>query len=355
MAERKFQPKKISTTNTKQEMIDAYNELQKQMQERREAELKPEEKIEERALKKVVETADALSTEGIVKEATHLRMEIGKMLTQLSDRLEEEVEKYRNINKAVEAKDKELQEIFEIQRSASSLAALMEAQHIKRQEFESEMASRKEELTLEIQTIRAEWEKEKKAREAEVKEREAGEQKKREREKEEYRYGFAREQQLAKDQFQDEKGKLEREIQNKTEEMEKELAEREKMIAQREGELADLQKKVATFPKEVELTVNKAVKEATEKVLADAKNKEELLKKEIGGERNVLNTRIASLEQTTKEQNEQIAKLSQQLEKAYSQVQDIAVKAIEGSSNFKSFTSWQQLMSEQLRKPPTEK
>jgi hypothetical protein len=80
-----------------------------------------------------------------------------------------------------------------------------------------------------------------------------------------------------------------------------------------------------------------------------------LLKKEFGGERNVLTTRIESLEKTVREQTEQVARLSQQAEKAYGQVQDIAVKAIEGSSHSQSFASLQQLMAEQARKPSQEK
>lgn len=355
MTDKKLPARKLSLTNTKQEMLNAYNELAKQLQERRETELKPEEKIEEKAAKQVVEVADSLSTEVIAKEAGNLKSEVGKLLTQLSDRLEEEISKYNMVKKAVEVKEKELAEIYEIQKSASTLAALLEAQYVKREEFEADMANRKEELTREIQTLRAEWEKEKKTHEAEIKERDATEAKRREREKEEYRYAFAREQQLAKDQFADEKGKLERETLYKKEALEKELAERETTIAQREEELSGLRQRVAAFPQELEAAVNKAVKEATERVLLEAQNKEELLKQEFSGERNVLTTRIESLEQTVKEQNEQVAKLSQQLEKAYSQIQDVAVKTIEGSSNSRTLASLQQLMVEQARKPGQEK
>ena len=74
-----------------------------------------------------------------------------------------------------------------------------------------------------------------------------------------------------------------------------------------------------------------------------------------GGEKNVLTTRIESLEKTVKEQSERIVKLNQQLEKAYQQVQDIAVKTIEGTSNIKSFVNLQQWITEQTRKPSQEK
>jgi hypothetical protein len=58
----------------------------------------------------------------------------------------------------------------------------------------------------------------------------------------------------------------------------------------------------------------------------------DLLQKEFVGERNVLNSRIEALQLTVEKQTEQIARLSQQLEHSYGQVQDIALKAIEGPS-----------------------
>jgi len=355
MAEEKIKPKELSMSNTKKEMLDAYNALLKQLQEKREAELKPEKKIEEKKKREVVEVAEALSSEGVVKEIGNLKLEIGKRLTHISDGLEEEVSKFNQIKKAIEIKDEEVKELYEIERSAETLAALIEAQNQKRQEFESEMAARKEELNREILAIREEWGKEKKEHEAEIKERDAAESKRREREKEEYGYSFKREQQLAKDKFEDEKAKTEKEIQLKKEQMEKDLTEREKAVAEREEELGELQKKVIAFPKEMEEAINNAVKDTTERITLEAKNRAELIRKEFDGERNVLTTRIESLEKTVKEQSGQISNLSEQLEKAYQKVQDIAVKSVEGSSNLKSLSSLQQLVSEQSRRQPQEK
>jgi len=355
MAEEKIKPKELSMSNTKKEMLNAYNALLKQLQEKREAELKPEKIIEEKKKREVVEVAETLSSEGVVKEIGNLKLELGKMLTQISDGLEEEVNKYKKIQNAIKIKEEELKELYEIERSAETLAALIEAQNQKRQEFESEMAARKEELNREILAIREEWEKEKKEHEAEMKERDAAEAKRREREKEEYGYSFKREQQLAKDKFEDEKAKTEKEIQLKKEQMEKDLTEREKAVAEREEELGELQKKVIAFPKEMEEAINNAVKDTTERITLEAKNRAELIRKEFDGERNVLTTRIESLEKTVKEQSGQISNLSEQLEKAYQKVQDIAVKSVEGSSSLKSLSSLQQLVSEQSRRQSQEK
>ncbi len=355
MEEKKFQPKKFSLSNTKQEMLEAYNAVLKQLEAQRESELKPEKKIEEKKAKEVIQVAESLSSEGVAKEISNLKIETSKTLAQISDRLEEEVNKFRAIQSAIALKEKELQELYEIEKSAVTLAALIESQNQKRQAFELEMAEKKEALSQEIETLRAHREQEKKEYEDEIKERDTAEKKKRDRDKEEYEYSFKREQKLTKDKFEDEKAKLEKEIQVKKEQMESEIKEREKAIAGREDELNELRKKVSTFPKEMETAIAKAIKETTEKLILEAKNREELVKKEFIGERNVLTTRIESLEKIVKEQSEQIAKFSQQLEKAYQQVQDIAVKTIEGSSNIKSFANLQQWISEQTRKAPQEK
>jgi len=236
-----------------------------------------------------------------------------------------------------------------------TLAALIEAQHEKRKEFESEMAEQKEELMSEIELTRTEWDKEQAEHEAAVKDRDTAEKKRQTREKEEFEYAFKKEQQQAKDRFEYEKAKLENDIKTKREQAENELKVREADIAEKEEELNDLRKRASIFPKELETAVNRAIKETSDRLISEAKAKEELQKKGFEGERNVLNTRVEALEKTVTEQADRIAKLSQQLEAAYQKVQDIAIKTVEGSSSSKSLASLQQLLSEQTRKQQPEK
>jgi hypothetical protein len=361
MSDKPTKPKKLSLASTKKELLDAYEETLKQVQEKREAELRPEERREEKKEQEVVMVAGALSTEGIAREIGELRLEIGKLLARISDSLEEQVGRFQSLSNAIAVKEKELQELYGIEKTAASFAALLEAQNKKREEFDTEMATRKEELRLEIESTRLEWVREKKDYEAKTKERDAEEKRKRDREKEEFEYGFVREKQLARDKFEDEKQKTEKEIQTRKEQVERELvereravAERERVIAEREGDLSELEKKVAGFPKEMDAAVSHAAKDTTEKITLSAKNREELLKKEFEGERNVLTTRIEGLERTVKEQKEQITKLSQQLEKAYQKVEDLAVKTIEGSSGIKTLSNLQQLLGDQIKKQQPE-
>ncbi len=352
MAEKKTPAKKA--VSVKQETLEAYGGRLKELQEGA-ADSNPQSKMEERTTRKAIETAEALSADDLVKNVGALKSEIGRMLSGLGDRLEAEVLKYGTVKKAIEAKEKELEEIYDIQRSAFSLVALVEAQQQKRAEFETEITAAKEELEEEIRTTRLEWEKEQKLREAIIKERDAAEQKRREREKEEFDYGFARQKQLAAEQFEHDKLKLQRDMQVKKEQMEKDLLERERVVIQKEQEFGELRARAAAFPQELHAAVAQALKENLDRAHGESTNREELLKKQFEGERNVLTTRIKALEENAAEQAKQLAKLSQQLEKAYSQVQDVAVKAIDGSTSFKALSNLQQLVTEQSRKQPQEK
>jgi hypothetical protein len=346
--------KQVTLRSSKEEMLAAYKELSKELEEKRKEAQKPLERIEGKKIQKALEEADSLSTERISQEIASLKTETGKILAQVSDRLENEIERYERVKASVEAKEKELQEIYEIEKNASSLAALLEIQRQKREQFEVEMAAEKEKLEQEIEEGRAEWESEVQQREAEKKEIAAAEKKRQERASEEYRYQFDREQKLAREGFGDEKARMEREIQLKKEDMERELAVREGTVSEKEKELKDLQNRAQMFPADLAKSVNKAVQEATERLQKEASGREELLKSQFAGERNVLKTRIEALEATIKEQNIQIERMTKQLEKSYGQVQDIAVKAIEGSSNLKGMIASQPVAAEQSRKSTKE-
>lgn len=347
--------KKVSEKSTKQEMLEAYQALQQQLEEKRAAELAPERRAEEKRTEEAVKAASAIEPEGIDRDIGQLKSEVGKFLAGISDRLAAESVRFRNVQKAVESKERELKELYGIEKAAVSLAALLEAQNQKRAEFEAEMSRERQELQTEIELLRGEWDKEKKAHEAEVKERDIGEKKARDREREEFTYAFKRDQQAIKDKLNDEKAALEKEIKVKREAAEKDLAEREKAVGEKERELAELQGRAAAFPKELETAVSQAVKDTSDRLKLEAKNREDLLRKEFEGERNVLATRNESLERSNKDLLAANAKLAQQLEAAYQKVQVIAEKTVEGTSQARSLAELQKLLVEQGRKAAAEK
>jgi len=234
---------------------------------------------------------------------------------------------------------------------------LIETQRQEKLGFEEDLAHKQASLAQEIEAAKLQWQKEKADRQADIKEQQEQEAKDRKRQKEEYQYAFEREQQLARDKFEDEKAKLlvekqalENQMKALKEQTEKELSEREKQINSREMELESLQAQVAEFPQKLEAGVDKVVEESTGRIELETRYQKDLMQKEFEGQCNVLTTRIQSLEKTVKEQNEQLSKLSTQQDAAYQKIQDVAVKAIEGASKANSFSDLQHVLSEQGKK-----
>lgn len=355
MPEKASPVKKVSDKSTKQEMLDAYQTLVRQLEEKRAVELAPERRVEEKRAEEALKVAGAVAPETLDREIGQLKSEIGKMLVDVSDRLSAESGKFRSLQKAVESKQQEIKELYGIEKTAVSLAALIEAQNEQRSTFEIEMAREREQLQSEIDSLRAGWAEEKKAHEAELKERESMEKKARDREREDFTYAFKREQQAIKDKLNDEKTTLEKEIKLTRETAEKELTQRERSVAENEHELAELRAKVAAHPKELETDINQAVKETADRLKLESKNREELLNKGFEGERNVLAAKNESLEKTCKDFLASNSKLAQQLDSAYQKVQEIAEKSVESASQSKSLAELQKLLVEQGRKNPGEK
>ena len=167
--------RKITLTSTKQEMLQAYSALLKELEARKDVELKPEKKIEEKKNREVVQVAESLTAEGVGRQIAALKLEIGKALTSISDQMEGEVGRFVAVRSAIAAKEEELTELYEIEKSAMSLAALIEAQNQKRRDFNDEMEEKKEFLRQDIDSTRAAWEKEQEEHDAAVKERDAAE------------------------------------------------------------------------------------------------------------------------------------------------------------------------------------
>ena len=329
----------ITATSTKKEILDAYNNLLKEMETKAQTELKPEKVKAEREKQEVVQTADTVGTHGVIRKVNELIGETGKALTEIAVKLEGETERYNKLKRAIEIKEAEIHDLFEIEKSAFALAALIEAQKQQKISFEDEMARRKELLEQEIHQVKASWESQKKQYAEDLRDQKEQEEKQRRREKEEYEYKIKREKEQKINALSDEIAKLEKELRDReeafetqTKAKETELKEREQAVGEREKVMAALQASVDAFPKELERAVGKAVNEVTTKITSEAAKNEQLLMKGFEGEKNVLQARIDAFEQAMTAQKKQIEKLTEQLEGAYGKVQDIAVRAVAGSN-----------------------
>lgn len=344
-----------SERNTKQELLDAYNGVLGELETKRAQELNPEKRQEAKKTQEAVATATSLTPETAVTALLEIRGKISQTLSSLADQIAAETGKFVTIQNAIKAKESEVRELFGIEKAATSLAALIEAERQKSLQLEEEYEKKKAALQEEVETARTAWTTEKRLHEQEIKDREASEKKTRERQTEEFTYNFNREKQLSTQKLKDELMALEKELAGKKEAAEKQFTEREKILHAAESELAELRRLTAAHKGQIETAVSQAVQSATDRLKADYTAREALAKSQADGERKVLEARIKALEQAVAEQTATTTRATTQLETAYQKVQEIAIRAVEGSQNAKQLSDLQKLLAETGRKTTSEK
>lgn len=333
----------------RKEVAEAIKEAKETVDEVREQQASPELFARERAAAVAVQAANDLSVDAVVKSIGEVKLNVGRTLSELSDRLEEQVRRYRQLSDAITVKEKELSEVFEIERSAGTLLSIVQAQRDKQEQFEAEAKRETEDLSAEMATVRNDWAAEQARRDAAVKAVDESEQQRQKRLRDEFNYVFARDQKTMRDQLADEKAKLEREVEEKKRGFEQAASERERQLSAREGELAMLAKRVDNFPGELDAAVKKAIDAETRQIKSDGANREELLKRDFAAERNVLTTRVDALETALKDRDMRIEKLLTQLDKAQSLVHETALRSIDGASSNRTLGELQQRLVDSAR------
>jgi len=325
----------VSMANTKKELLEAYEEAKEHVESLSKNLLDAEKARKQLEKKVATATADAQAAQDPLKRLQDLRGTISRELTELAERFETEIETYRKIQAAIETKKEELNTIYEVETAASDLAALIDAQRVKKEQSEREMRDQKGAFEAEMEEIRTQWQREKADRDRRVKEQAEAIDKQRQREKEEYEYTFARDKAQRKNTLDDELQTLEKELTVKRSEFENEsqnrtaeLDVREEAIRVREKDMETLQKEVDGFPKRNEAAVQKAVADTTERLTRDFKADKALMEARFEGERNVLMGKIEALEKMVASQAAQISDLAKKNELAYEKVQDIANRAV---------------------------
>ena len=336
--------KDVSAKNTKNEILQAYDELLTKIKEEKPFDRKEEKKKEEE--KKIIKGASQNSVEKIVKGLAEIKLEIGTALDTLEERLIKEFKKLTELQQAIEIEQKELEEIHEIKVNADSLAALLRAQKEKRSQFDAEMEEKKEAFESDMAQKRLQWRKEQEDYDLSRKERDMKVKKEREREEEEYNYALQLKRKKDNDAYEAKKVSLDKELKDKRAVVEKEFSEREALVSARENELNDLKTRVAEFPMQLEKAVKDTEKSVIEKLEFKYKHEAELATKEIEGERKLNKQIVSALEAKIKEQETHIRQLTQKTDQAGQQVQNIAIKAIEGASSQRIFSKNYEIQKE---------
>ncbi|MEP0868606.1 hypothetical protein NDA01_02200 [Trichocoleus desertorum AS-A10] len=98
-------------------------------------------------------------------------------------------------------------------------------------------------------------------------------------------------------------------------------------------QLETYRQKAESFPTELEEAIKKSREEGIREVKQDAKVKADLFEKEWEATKQSYELQIQSLEAKSQRQTEQITEISNQLQAAMRQAQDLAMRAFESSFN----------------------
>ena len=321
--------KKISTTNTKAQIIEAYNELLKKKEEK--SQDNPKEVQQRKEAANTVESAQKNSEDEIVKDITKIRTSFIGSLDIIEDNLTAEHKKLAEIQEAINIEKKHLEELYGISTNADSFAAILLAQNESREKFEEERKATKEAFENEMSETKVNWGKEKSEKETLLKEEKEQNQKAKKREEEEYTYNLQQKRKKETDGYELNKLQQEAELKEKKLILEKEFAEREKEILENEKEFAGMKKASEQFPKELEKAVKEAIVETEARLNTEYKYEKNLTTKEAEGTINLKDLQISTLETKIKEMESQLKSASQKADVSEKSVKDIALKAIESS------------------------
>ncbi len=298
-------------------------------------------KVEETAKLREAEVrqaVDALSVEGVAQSTSALSVQISKALAEMFDNLIAEVQRLATVREAVALERAELERLHKIDIAATALDQLVQDYDSKRQALEAEMSAQ-----------HAAWDAEVKARERAEKEYDENLRKQRQRETEEYEYKKIIERKKLQDKTDEDTRALEKKNREKQEALEKSWQARDAALKEREDELLRLGQEVGGFPSRLQAETERARSEAIQQTEQRFEQQVLLMTKEREADRRLAELQIKTLEETVARQTAHIAALQKQLDDAKQQVQDIAVKAIEGASGARALAHVNQIAMEQAK------
>ncbi|WP_309743770.1 MULTISPECIES: hypothetical protein [unclassified Chamaesiphon] len=355
-------PPKPTDKSTKAEILTAYNQLAEE-KKTLEAEVKniqkqaatapvftPAAKVvkdEPKAIMNVSSTQDKVNN--TIASLDSLQLGFGAAVSELSEKLTTEAAKLADIREGVTVEITDLQTLHSLTVDEDTFETLIENYETSSKAFGEELRQRQEAAHQEVQNLAKAWSKEQELNGITVKEKIELDRKNSQREIQEYKYNLELQRKLDREQYEQQQAALYYELAEAKEIQEKTWAERELALAEREKLFNEAKDKVAAFVQDKEKAIEKAKGEGKGIASYQAKIKSDLYAKEVEGQKRFYEGNIDSLQETILNQEERLNSLSTQLAAALKQVQDLAVKAIEGSANANSYQTLKEITLEQAK------
>ena len=308
----------LTMKNTKQELFDAYSEALKKVEEVKKMKETPAD-VAENKRKVAVEENAAQAVESNI----------------FSDEI---TRQYEDLMETIENKQKELQELYDIEVEASSLAAIINAAKEKDYQLEEEFKAKREKLMAEHKELIKVYEAElddlisqKDSVREEVRAARAEEiakvKQERQREEEEYGYNLTRQRKIENDKWEDEKAEREKILNAKEEAADNMFVEAESKL----DELEELREKVAEIPVLI-ANAEKEAKEAGQKEAAKEYGyKKTMYEKEKEYEIAKLEDKVSMLEEKLEQEESKTTTLQSKLDDAYTKMNTLASETVKAN------------------------
>ena len=304
----------VSPKSTKDQILAAYNqvvaELEKKAMSNPIEEKKEKEKVE--VLKKVAK----FSSENILSDLTSVKLGAIKTVDSLSEQLLGEFEKLAALQESISLEQNRLNDLYQINETANTLAALIKTHSDQKEQFETWIANKKAEWVKENERLTKEFDETKQKLE---------DKRKREEDEYEYKLGLARRKEM--DDYNTQKILSEKELAKR----EADLALREVEVANKEQLHKDLQARVDNIQEEMSNAVAVAESALRASLEKEYQFAAKLVQGEVESRAKLSDQVIGSLETKIKEQNVLIKELMEKSNAAIKQVEAIACKALESS------------------------
>ena len=286
----------------------------------------------------------------VLENLTLLQAGFGGAVSELSEQLTREATQLQELQKNVALELEQLKDLHGLEAVGDeTLDVLVQRYEENSKAFTEELTQQQETLEQEFQEQQKAWQKEQSQHQKTVQERHENYKTTQAREQESYRYNLELQRDLDTEEYEQAQKTLYKQLEESQQEREKQWEEREKALAEKEKEYAEVKGKVEEFNQKLEENIKRGKESGRNIGNYQAKIKADLFAKEVEGQKQFFELRVKSLSETIKNQENRIQSLSKQLDSALKQVQDLAVKAIEGTSNVSSFQAMKEIALEQAK------
>ena len=302
--------KNVSSTNTKNEILKAYEELLNNFKKEREQNTALKHEFEQKR-KIVADTvADNINKEnGSTQNVQTLRSILNDQLEKIDQGILKEQARFDQLQKAIAIENKTLEDLYKVKIEAESLEALIIINKQAKEKLEKELSEEKAINFKLVEEEKNKWNKE----------------------KEEYTYNLRIKHRNEEDDYQQKKVAQEKELKEKKEEFEKAIVVREKAVSDQEKDIEKLRKEASQFENILKTSVQETEASVTASLTKEFEYRQKLETKDLESNIQLHKQEIEGLRAKIKEQSVLIDSLISKTDSATHQVKDIALKAIENA------------------------